>query len=100
MEKKQLAEALRAKQRLYGGRPREIIDRQTDSEVINYYATCSDCGEMMACEKELEEFAEKANDMQDFLVFTLFEVVRHDHSVTENTTDSNKYLRETNREGT
>lgn len=84
MEKKRLAEALRARQRLFGGRPRETIDRQTDTEAINFYATCTDCGEMMASKQEVEEFAEKATDMQDFLLFMLIDVVRHDHRATEN----------------
>lgn len=98
MEKNKLAEALRARQRLLGGRQREIIDRQTDSEVISSYATCPDCGEMMASEQQVEELIDKANDMQDFLVFTLIDVMRHDHSVTENTADSNKCMGATNRE--
>ena len=76
MEKNKLAEALRAKQRLFGGRPREVIDAQTDKEVINSYVMCSDCGRKMASE---QEFIDKANDMQDFLLSTLLNVVMHDH---------------------
>lgn len=84
MEKNKLAVALMERQRLFGGIPRDTIDRQTDSEAIYFYATCPDCGEMMASEQEVEEFAKKANDMQEFLLFLLLDVVRHDHSLTEN----------------
>lgn len=99
MEKNKLAEVLRARQRLYGGRPREIIDRQTDIEVINFYVKCPDCGEMMASEKEVNEFIEKSNDMQDFLLCMLLDVVKHDHGATEYTMVSNKCMGGTNSEG-
>lgn len=81
MEKSKLSEALRARQRLYGGRPREIIDRQTDIEAINFYATCPDCGDMMASDQQVEELIDKSNDVQDFLLCMLLDVVKHGHSV-------------------
>lgn len=79
MEKKQLATSLRSRQRYFGGQSNENNNSQTDSDVINNYITCPECGEMMAGEDEVDKLIEKAKDMEEFLLFSIIDIVRHDH---------------------
>lgn len=79
MERSQLVSDLRQKKRILGGPDSKLVDTMSDSEVINSFLTCSDCGGMQATEEQVEQFVSEAHSMDEFLVSSLLDVDRHNH---------------------
>lgn len=79
MEQSQLVSDLREKKRILGGPDSKLIESMSDSEVINSFLTCSDCGGMLATEEQVEQLVTEAHSVDEFLVSSLLDVERHNH---------------------
>lgn len=80
MEKDLLVKRLREKKRFLGGPDSQPkVEAMTDSEVINSYVTCPECGGLLATEQQVEAIITEAQSAEEFLVLTLLDVERHGH---------------------